>query len=67
MTEQTPKLDVQTLEYVLSHVNKWRDIYDRSAYLNDEVDEHFEGRKLAMVALRNDLEILIREQQEVAA
>lgn len=69
-TEQTPKLDVKTLEYVLNYLEE---TYDQ--YTDDCVEAERKGDKQAFMLYRSKskaiefaavhIEFLIHEQQEV--
>lgn len=71
MTEkaQTPKLDVKTLEYVLSLGEKRAKQYDNfiSAYAkegNKQIVEKLTNKRIATRAFLGDIRDLIYEQQE---
>lgn len=69
MTEQTPKLDVQTLEYVRAFVKKERESYIKLARFAEE-DEDLDEAKFwrdqtaTLSIVSNFLRRSIREQQE---
>ena len=71
MTEQTPKLDVQTLEYILSLAGNEYNRYKRlvsEAYENRTYNvQRANGKVEAMHNFQIELAMLIHEQQEVAA
>ena len=70
-TEQTPKLDVKTLEYVLSMADKKTDKYkERSVEAKENgfmvTAETERAKWLSTLCFRNEIEGLIREQHTVA-
>ena len=69
MTEQTPKLDVQTLEYILSIIEKQEKIHEGCwkafDYINNENSKTFVNGELhADYELKKRVCNLIHEQQE---
>lgn len=71
MTEQTPKLDVQTIEYIRACVKKEREWYVKFAHFAEEdgyLDEakSWKDQANTLSVVSNLLRRLIREQQEVA-
>lgn len=68
-TEQTPKLDVKTLEYVLSIADKKTDKYkERSVEAKENgfmvTAETERAKWLSTLCFRNEIEGLIREQEQ---
>ena len=69
MTEQTPKLDVKTLEYVLSLIKRDCEIYDKLVVESFKINDKYKidtnnGKYGAMTAFGLEIRDLIREQQE---
>lgn len=66
MTEQTPKLDIQTLEYIVSMLND--DIKDYNRFV-DKTEDSVKRNKYRAIGnyitfVRNELRTIIEEQQE---
>lgn len=66
MTEQTPKLDAQTLEYVISMLND--DIKDYNRFV-DKTDDSVKRKTYKAIInqitfFRNELKTIIEEQEE---
>lgn len=68
-TKAHPKLDVQTLEYVLSLIKRDCEIYDKLVIESFKINDKYKidtnnGKYGAMTAFRLEIRELIREQQE---
>lgn len=68
-TKAHPKLDVQTLEYVLSLIKRDCEIYDKLVIESFKINDKYKidtnnGKCGAMTAFRLEIRELIREQQE---
>ena len=67
-----PKLDIQTLEYVIHLIECKADAYESMRVKCKEIDNH-DGAELwhakynTAIALKRSIEFLILKQQEVAA
>lgn len=64
-TEAQPKLDVQTLEYVLSIIKRQEKDYQKigSIYRHELAIAEYEGREKAMYYFGRKIHDLIRRQQ----
>lgn len=68
MTEQMPKLDVETLKYVLDLVkidyNSYNQLYKEFEESDEKKSEHFYWKKCAMDSTISLINYLIEKQQE---
>lgn len=66
MTQEVPKLDVQTLEYVVSILDADKEAYRDSFYKTDTPVKQSKYRAIGnyITFLRNELKTIIEEQQE---
>ena len=67
MTEQMPKLDVETLKYVLDLVkidyNSYNQLYKEFEESDEKKSEHFYWKKCAMDSTISLIDCLIEKQQ----